>query len=196
MKKCIAMKKSLIVATAVILMVLVMGASTLTTRISSYRVLDTLTDASSAVDSDLAAASGYGTSAITGEVDLLKTSGAGSDTYANAIVVTLNATGAADGDTLTQKIYGRVDSGPPQLVISIVWTIGTARADGATATFLWADTAVVTSTHLIEIKTADNAGGDRVASVMLDFTGYRYAKSLITGQTGDPVLITSNYRIY
>lgn len=172
-------------------------ATTLSTRTGSSRTLDTLTDASNAVDTDLTAASGYNTTAISGELDLVKAAGGGSDTYVNAISMILKAVTAADGDTLTQKLYGRVDSGPPQLVASIVWTIGTARTDGSTATLLWADTAVVTSTHITTITVADGAGGgNRVASVTFDVTGYRYLHSLITAQTGDPTLITVLYRYY
>ncbi len=192
------MKKKLIIL-ALIMTFLCMGASSLTTRIDSYKTLDTLTNAASAVDSDLTAASGYGIISAggpqTGEVDM-KIEGGSRDTYANNIVLTLAAVTAADGDTLTEKLYGRVDSGPQQLIASIVWTIGTARTDGSTATLLWADTAVVTSTHIITITVADGGGSNRVCSVALDLGAYRYVKSLITAQTGDPTLITVYYRTY
>ena len=168
----------------------------LLSKLLSYGTLNSLASATAAVDTDLAAATGYAVGAPAGSVDLLVERGAGEETYANAPVLTLNATGAADGDTLTQKIYGIADSGPPQLIMSIVWTIGTARADGATATFLWADTAVVTSTHATTIVVADGGGSNRVCSVFFDVTGYRHLKGYITAQTGDPVLITSNYRVY
>ncbi len=174
-------------------LILAMGAA-LRTRISSYRTLDTLASATAAVDTDLTPASGYGTTKITGEVDLLRADGGGKNTYVNSVVLLLKASSAANGDTLTQKLYGRVDGGPPQLIASIVWTIGTARTDGSTATLLWADTAVVTSTHVTTITVADGGGSDRVCSVSLDVQGYRYLHSLITAQTGDPTLITVLYR--
>ncbi len=191
------MKKNLLILTLVAF--LCMGASSLTTRIDSYKTLDTLTNAASAVDTDLAAASGFGIisagGAQTGEVDM-KIQGGSRDTYANNIVLTLAAVTAADGDTLTEKLYGRVDSGPQQLIASIVWTIGTARTDGSTATLLWADTAVVTSTHITAITVVDGGGSNRVCSVAFDLGAYRYVKSLITAQTGDPTLITVYYRTY
>lgn len=169
----------------------------LTTKTSSYQTLHTLTDANSAVDTDLAAATGYNVATISGEIDMVKDNGAGDETEANAISMILKATGAADGDTLTQKLYGRVDQGPPQLIASIVWTIGQARSDGSTATLLWADAAVVTSTHIKTITVADGSGGgNRVCSVTLDITGYRYLKGFITAQTGNPTLITVLYRHY
>ncbi len=191
------MKKKLLMLA--LIACLCMGAATLTTRMDSYKTLDTLTSAAAAVDTDLAAATGYGIitagGAQTGEIDM-KILGGSSDTYANNLVITMKAATAANGDTLTEKLYGRVDSGPYQLIASIVWTIGTARADGSTATLLWADTAVVTSTHITAITVVDGGGSDRVCSVVFDLGAYRYVKSLITAQTGDPTLITVYYRKY
>ena len=175
--------------------------STLSTRMTSYRTLETLTDVASDgltndLDDDLAAATGFAIGPKTGEVDLLSAHGAGEETYSNRVVLVLHATGAAAEDTLTQKIYGRVDGGAPQLIASIVWTIGAARVDGSTATYLWADTAVVTSTHFFDVLDADGDGSDRVCSVGFDAAGYRYLYSLITAQTGDPTIVTSLYRVY
>jgi len=171
--------------------------SKLLSQISAYQTLHSLTDASSAVDTDLAAATGYGIGPPSGAVNLVGTSGAADNAEANAVVLVVKAATAANGDTLTQKLYGIASGGgPPQLIASIVWTIGTARADGATATLLWADTAVVTSTHLTSVLSADADGGDRVASVMFDATGYRYLYGLFTAQTGDPTVCTCLYRYY
>jgi len=182
----------------IILLVFLLGAaSTVTTHLSSYQSFHSVADAASAVDTDLAAATGYGIGAVSGELDLKGVHGAGgSDTFANSVVLSVHATGAADGDTLTQKVYGRVDGGPPQLIASIVWTIGTARADGSTATYLWADTAVVTDTHITTVTVADGGGSNRVCSVQFDATGYRYIYGLFTAQTGDPTLCTCLYRVY
>jgi len=172
-----------------------MGNNLLTTM-GPYGVLRQIADASSAVDSDLSAATGFAiNNRPTGSVDLQDISGASKETEANAVTITLNATGAADGDTLTQKVYGISDGGPPQLICSIVWTIGTARADGSTATYLWADTAVATDTHIATVKTADS-GNDRVACVSFDATGYKYLYAPITAQTGDPTIVTSLFRYW
>ena len=174
-----------------------MGMATLGTRVTSYQALSDNTTAEINAASALAAASGFGTTAITGEVDLLGIHKAnGSETYANGVVLLVQATGAADGDTATQYLYGRSDQGPPQLIATIVWTIGTARADGSTATFLWADDAAITDTHLTSLVEADGTGSDRVCSVMFDAAGYRYLYSLFTAQTGDPTTVKCLYRVY
>jgi len=165
------------------------------TTMGSYRTLNTLASATAAVDTDLAAATGYGIGAPTGSVDLQAHGGANEVTTANAVSLVLNATGALATDTLTQKIYGITDQGPPQLIASIVWTMGTALADGTTAGYLWAGTAVVTSTHASTIVAADSAS-NRVCSVSFDCTGFRYLYGLITAQTGDPLIITSLYRYW
>lgn len=167
-------------------------ADSLTTRMTSYKTLTTATSAEAGTNAALAAATGFGIGAPTGSVDLLYS---GSDSYANAIVLIAKATGAANTDTATQYVYGVVDQGPPQLIASIVWTFGDARSDGATATSLWADTAVVTATHITTVTVADSAA-NRVVSVQFDATGYRYIYSLFTAQTGSPTLMTSLYRAY
>ena len=190
------MKKWIIPLLAVAILCMGTYSGSLTTRVMPYATLVTLTDASTAVDTDLAAATGYNTAVPSGSKDLPQTPGSGSDTYANFVSLILNATGAADGDTLTQKVYGVSVNGPPQLICSIVWTIGTARADGSTATYLWADTAVSTSTHIKSQTVADGSGSNRVCSVTFDVMGYRYLYSLITAQTGDPTLITVLYRYF
>lgn len=172
------------------------GSSSLTTYTSAYRTLHSLANAASAVDTDLAAASGYNTAAVTGEVDLASIHGFSAHTYGNRVSLAVHATGAADADTLTQKIYGRADSGAPQLIASIVWTIGTARADGSTATHLWADDAAVTSSHSVTIGEADGGGSDRVCTVSFDCTGFRYIYGLFSAQTGDPTLCTCLYRVW
>jgi len=166
----------------------------LTTKMGPYKTLNTLADASAAVDTDLAAASGYTIAVPSGAVDLLESHGAGKDTEANGVSIILHATGAANGDTLTQKIYGYADKGPAQLIASVVWTIGTARVVAATATHLWADDAAITSSHIATITEADGGGSDRVCSIEFDVTGYRYLYGLITAQTGGPTLVTSLYR--
>ena len=193
------MKKYLVLLLMLSVVLCFGSYSSLTTRVAPYATLDTLTDASSAVDTDLAAATGYNTAIPTGSIDLPQTARADSGSrsaYANLVSLILNAVTAADGDTLTQKLYGVTVDGPPQLIASIAWTIGTARADGTTATYLWADTAVVTSTHIKTLVVADGGGSNRVCSVTLDCTGYRYLYSLITAQTGDPTLITVLYRYF
>ena len=186
------MKKYIVAVFCGMLLMWCLGA-TLTTRMASYRILDVIDELDASPDTDLAAATGYTVGAIAGEVDLRMS---GSDTYANLVSIILHATDSANGDTVTQKLYGRVDGGPPQLLASIVWTIGTARVDGSTATYLWADTAVVTSTHIKTFVVADGGGSDRVCSVTFDATGYRYLKSYFTADSGDPDYITALYRYF
>jgi hypothetical protein len=170
-----------------------MGA--LKTRLGSYQTLHTIADINTP-DTDLAAASGFAIGVPTSAVDLHDTDSEGKDIYINNISIIVHATDAADGDTVTQKIYGVATNGPPQLIASIVWTIGTARADGTTATYLWADTATVTSSHMKSVTVADGAGSNRVCSVTLDLTGYRYVLGLWTDDTGNPTIVTALYRYF
>lgn len=170
-------------------------ASALATKTGSYKTLHTIADVATTPDTDLAAATGYFLAAgpMSDAVDLVDNDGVAGKTEANAVQLIMHATDATDGDTLTQSIYGQADSGPPQLIASIVWTIGLAQVS-ATATELWADTAVVTSTHLKPVTVSDGAGGDSIASVSFDVTGFRYLKAFVTAETGDPVIITTLYR--
>jgi len=170
--------------------------ATLTTGLSSYRTLHSVTVINSAPDTDLAAATGYFIGKPSAAVDLWTLDGAGKHLKINSISMIVHTTDGANGDTVTQKLYGAAENGPPQLIASIVWTIGLAQVD-ATATNLWADQAVVTSTHMKTITVADGAGGgDRICSVTLDLTGYRYILGLWTGDTGDPDLVTTLYRTF
>ena len=168
----------------------------LTTGLSSYKTLHAVTDIDGTPDSDLTASAGYDVGKPSGAVDLWVLDGAGKHLKVNTISIIVHATDAANGDTVTEKIYGAAEAGPPQLIASIVWTIGQARADGTTATFLWADTAVVTSSHLKTITVADGSGSNRVCSVTLDLTGYRYVFGRWTAETGAPELITALYRSF
>ncbi len=165
---------------------------------AGYESFHTLADAAAAVDTAIAAASGFGMGAAppTGSIDLRAVQGAGSVMKGNKIGVIMNATGAADGDTLTEMIYGIADGGPPQLLASIAWTIGTARADGSTATHLWADTATVTDAGAAADVVMDGGGSNRVCQVELDVSGYRYIYGLFTAQVGDMTLVTSYVRCY
>jgi hypothetical protein len=166
----------------------------LLTTVGAYQTFHSLADASSAVDTDLAAATGYANGVPSGAVDLTGNSGIADKTEANSVSIIVDAVTAADGDTLTEKIYGIADGGPPQLIASILWTIGTARTDGSTATSLRADTAAVTSTHVKTPVVADGSGSGRVCSVSFDAFGFRHIFGLFTAQTGDPTVVTSRYR--
>jgi len=167
----------------------------MSTTISSYRTLDTVADLANTPDTDLAAATGFFPGAITGEIDVLKDCGAGYKTLASNICLILHVTGGANGDTVTQVIYGRVDGGPPQRIASIVWKIGLAQVDG-TATNLWAETATVTSKHVSTITVAGDDGDDMPGCVIFDLAGYRYIKSYFTADTGDPTIATCLYRYF
>lgn len=173
----------------------------LTTTLSSYKQLHQCAALASTPDVDLAAATDFTigiptTLAGVAAVDLHTLDGAGKHLKVNNISIIVHATTAENGDTVTEKIYGGAEAGPPQLIASIVWTIGTARPIAATATTLWADTAVVTSAHMKTITVADGGGSDRVCSVTLDLTGYRYVLGLWTADTGDPATVTALYRTF
>ncbi len=168
--------------------------TTLTTGLSSYKTFHTIADIDTP-DTDLAAATGYFPGRPTGSVDLLTLDGAGKHLKVNAFSIIVNATAAADGDTVTEKIYGAAEQGPPQLIASIVWTIGQAQVS-ATATELWAHAAAVTSTHIKAITVADGGSADRVCSVTLDLTGYRYVLGKWTADTGNPDAVTALYRSF
>ena len=165
---------------------------------TGYDTFHTLANATSALDTAIAAASGFsiGAAIPSGAVDLRAVYGAGAYMKNNKIGIIINSTGAANGDTLTELVYGIADGGPPQLLASIAWTIGTARADGATATHLWADTATVTDAGAAADVIMDGGGSDRVCQVELDVSGYRYIYGLITAQVGDITLVTAYIRCY
>lgn len=175
--------------------------ATLTTGLSSYKTLHSVADLANTPDVDLAAATDFtigrpATLAGVDAVDLWTLDGAGKHLKVNSLSIIVHATTAANGDTVTEKLYGGAENGPPQLIASIVWTIGTARPIAATATTLWADTAVVTSSHMKTITVADGGGSDRVCSVTFDLTGYRYVLGLFTADTGDPATVTALYRTF
>ena len=169
----------------------------LTTALSSYKTFHTIADINATQDSDLAAATGYFPGKPAGAVDLQVLDGAGKHLKVNNFSIIVHATSAANGDDFTEKIYGAVEAGPPQLIASIQWTLGLAQVS-ATATELWADQAVVTSTHMKTITVADGAGGgDRICSVTFDLTGYRYVLGLFTADsTADAEIATALYRSF
>lgn len=164
----------------------------LTTGISSYKTLHSIGDS---VDTDLAAATGYFPGKPTGAVDLQVLDGAGKHLKVNSISIIVRATGAADGDAITEKLYGAAEAGSPQLIASIAWVIGQAQVS-ATATELWADTAAVTSSHMRTITVADGGGSNRICSVTFDLTGYRYVLGKFTVDTGDTDTIVALYRSF
>lgn len=187
------MKKWLLIP-LVLVMLYMLGAASLTTRISSYRVLHTITDIDTP-DTELAAATGFFIGVPSGAVDLLIKAGAGYDTYANTVSLIVNETWGANGDTATQKLYGIAEGGPPQLIASIVWKFGLAQVD-ATATNLWAETATVTSSHVTTITVCGADGDDKVGSVTFDVAGFRYLYGLWTADSGDPNTVTCYYRYF
>lgn len=189
------MKKKLLLSAVAILLVLSMGAGSLTTRVGSYRQLDTIADVNVTPDTDLAAATGFFVGTVTDEVDLLAATGGGKDTFVNAVSLILHVASGTNGDTVTQVLYGRSDGGPPQRIASVVWTIGLAQVD-ATSTNLWAETAVVTSSHSSTIGVEGAASDDRPGSITFDVSGFRYIKSFFTAETGAPTTVTCLYRYF
>ena len=167
--------------------------ATLTTGLSSYRLLHEIADT---VDSDLTAAAGYTIGKPTGAIDLWTLDGAGKHLKVNNISMIAYATGTANGEVVVNRIYGTAEGGPPQLICNISWILGTARPIAATATTLWADTATVTSAHMRTITVADGGGSDRVCSVTLDLTGYRYVLGLWITDANDTDTIVCLYRTF
>lgn len=172
--------------------------ATLTTGLSSYKTFHTIANIHDTQDTDLAAITGYTIGKPTGAVDLWTLDGAGKHLKVNNFSIIVHATSAANADYFTEKVYGAAEQGPPQLIASIVWTIGLARVVVGTTDYLWADQAVVTSTHMKTITVADGAGGgDRICSVTLDLTGYRYVLGLFTvDNTTDAEVTTALYRSF
>jgi hypothetical protein len=168
--------------------------SSLTTRVGSYKALHTVANINTP-DTDLAAATGYFVGIPDGAIDLKDDVGSGKDTYANQLSIIVKAASAANGDTVTQQLYGVVGQGPAQKIAQIVWKIGLAQFD-ATATNLWAETATVTSSHATEIVVSGADGSDGVGSIAFDATGYRYIYGLWTADTGDPTTVTALYRYF
>ncbi|GAH02048.1 unnamed protein product [marine sediment metagenome] len=174
--------------------------ATLTTGLSSYKTFHQVADIGTP-DVDLAKETDFtigrpATLLGVEAVDLQILDGAGKHLKVNNFSIIVHAVSAADSDTVTEKIYGGAEAGPPQLIASIVWTIGLARPIAATTTTLWADTAVVTSTHMKTITVADGGGSNRVCSVTFDLTGYRYVLGLWTATGNDPTTITALYRTF
>jgi len=176
--------------------------ATLTTGLSSYKIFHTIANLHDTQDTDLAAATGYfpitsPTAKPTGAIDLHTLDGAGKHLKVNNFSIIVHTTSAANADDFTEKVYGAAEAGPMQLIASIVWTVGLGQVS-ATATELWCDQAVVTSTHMKTITVADGAGGgDRVCSVTLDLTGYRYVLGLFTADsTVDIEVATALYRSF
>ena len=167
--------------------------ATLTTGLSSYRVLHEIGDT---VDADLTAAAGLGIGKPSGAIDLQVLDGAGKHLKINSISMIAYATATANGEVVVSRLYGAAENGPPQLICNISWTLGTARIDGTTATSLWADTADVTSAHMRTITVADGAGSDRVCSVTLDLTGYRYVLGLWITDANDTDTAVCLYRTF
>lgn len=169
-------------------------ASSLTTRAASYKTFHVVANLSTTPDTALTGA-GFAIGVPTGSVDLLDEPGAGEDTHANMISLLSHVVTGADNDTITQIVYGIAEQGPPQTIMSIVWTIGTAQVD-ATATNLWAEHAVVTSFHPTAITVGGVAAGNGVGCVNFDATGFRYIFGLWTADSGDPTTTTSLYRYF
>ena len=167
--------------------------ATLTTGLSSYHTLHEIADT---VDTDLAATTTFIIGKPSGAIDLHTLDGAGKHLKVNSISMIAYATATANGEVVVSRVYGAAENGPPQLICNISWTIGTARPIAATSTTLWADTAAVTSSHMRTITVADGGGSDRVCSVTLDLTGYRYILGLWITDANDTDSIVCLYRTF
>lgn len=166
---------------------------TLTTKVSPYKTFHVVADINTP-DSALAT-TGFDIGVPVGAIDLLDEEGAGQDTFANTISLLTHVVTGADGDTVTQIVYGISEQGPPQQIMSIIWTIGTAQVDG-TATNLWAEHAVVTSSTTRTIHVTGLTGANGVGSIDFDVTGFRHIYGVWTADSGDPTIVTSLYRYF
>jgi len=164
-------------------------APTTTTKVLGYKNL--LVSAAGA-ETDLVAATGYtvgiptAASTALGPKRLIKQFGAGQETYANVTELLCYAT-ASDNNNVDISIYGGHGSGPPEYLGNFFWTFGTAiRSSGVR----WADSCVVTGTHIKTIAVADS-GNDRVVKVAFDAIGYEYLYAIAhTTTTGAATNIT------
>lgn len=169
-------------------------ASSLTTRVASYKTFHVVANLETTPDLALAT-TGFNIGVPAGAIDLLAEDGAGQDTFANFISLITHVVTGADGDTATQIVYGVSEQGPPQQIMSIVWTVGTAQVDG-TATNLWAEHAAVTVSTTRTIYVTGLAAANGVGSVDFEVTGFRYIYGVWTADSGDPTTVTSLYRIF
>ncbi len=172
-----------------------MGES-LSTTISPYR---TLIVSAAGAETDLIAATGYVVGVPTpggtlNPLDTRQVAGeqGGNESGINGVSLTCFAT-SSDNDDVTQSVYGIAEDGAPERVGSLLWTFGAAiRSAGVR----WADSCVVTGTHITTIKVSDS-GNDRIAKVSFDISGYRWLYIIAhTTTTGSPTGITVQYRYF
>ena len=111
--------------------------------------------------------------------------------------------GAAANKTFTMTLFGwRAENGMAKRICSVACTAGTQAViayphSAAVATNkFWADTMVVTSYWPLTIYDGDNAGGDAVASLILDLTGYEYIYAEISGADGTTGAEAANVSVY
>ncbi len=185
-----------------VVVVFCMGAE-LTTTISNFSTLYQNTDVAGSPDTTLltgAPTTAFTINAISGStnfVDLLHPNTRFKGSRANAITLIFTHSHAtdADGTTSVFELWGQNLDGPRQAICSIALTAGKAEVVASTDENTWVDTAVVTSYHATTITVADSAA-DRVVSVTLDVTGFRYLQGLFTGGGSTAVIATAYYRYY
>lgn len=195
------MEKKLRLLVVIVIVVILCMAAVRDTTISEYKVLYQNTNVAGAPDTTLLTAptTAFVINAISdssNHVDLRHPPSGDKSSHANNIQLIFmhgNGTGDADGTTSVFELWGQNVGGARQAICTIVLTGGKARPVASANDDTWADTAVVTSTHSTTIAVADNAA-DRIVSVSLDVTGFRYLQGLFTGAGSTSVITTAYFR--
>ena len=195
------MKKRLLVFLLLAAAVFTAG-NALNTSLSSYEVFYQNINVAGAPDTTLLSSptSAFVVNAISGSTNFvdLQHPGINKGSRANRIQFIFshgNGTGDADATTSVFELWGQGLDGPRQAICTIALTGGKAELVASTDDNVWADTAVVTSYHATTITVADSAA-DRVVSVTLDVTGFRFLQGLFTGGGSTSIITTAYYRYY
>lgn len=183
------MKRIIVITLIAGFLAFIMGA-TQTTRVSSYRLIDT-SDVSAGNESVFGDTDyGFG-SPSTYDIDLLDKAGAGSNTYANLLSFIFACDGA-ENETATVVIYGAPDGGPWEPVASLDLTVGTANSVSG---YDWVDTISVTEYTPISTSSS-SAPENAIARFTMDATGYRYITVKTTAHTIDGNAVKTWVRWY
>ena len=203
MKTFINIKNKLTALALVIVVAVLCMAAVLETTLSQYETLYQNVNVAGAPDTTLLSAptTAFVVNAIsdsTNKTDLLSPNTDYKGSRTNNLVLIFshgNGTGDADGTTSVFELWGQAIGGPRQPVCTIALTGGKAELVAGTDDNTWVDTAVVTPYHATAITVTDSAT-DRVVSVSLDITGYRYLQGLFTGAGSTSIITTAYYRYY
>ncbi len=181
------MKKWIIVAVVLMALSVCMGA----VRVSSYTTFHTVDNVAGSPDATwLTVANGFARTAVSSaRTDLLKLAGVGKNHHAEEVQFifshssTAGGGSDADGATTVFELYGQVDQGPRQVILTAALTSGTARVVNNVITTTWVDTIVLTNYRSAASSAVVNDGGgnNRVSSLTVATDGFRYLEGLFTG---------------